>query len=317
MKLISYRAQSSTHLGVVIEEDKVLSLSSLHDLYKDCISQEFTIPNDMKQFIEQNETALPYAEALIDCYLNDQEVKDLPSCFLSDVEIIAPIAQPEKIICVGLNYMDHCKETNMEPPSSPVIFSKYANAIIGDKAAIELPINSNQVDFEAELTIVIGKEAKCISEEEAEDYIFGYTIMNDVSARDLQFADTQWSRGKSADTFAPMGPVIVTKDEVGDPHQLDISLRLNDEIMQQSNTNQLIFRIPTIISFLSQSMTLKPGDVIATGTPPGVGMGRDPKVWLKDGDFLSITIENIGTLSNHVKKHHLTKYNEHSLLTSK
>ncbi|MFK9093028.1 fumarylacetoacetate hydrolase family protein [Bacillus salipaludis] len=320
MKFVSYRSQSSTHLGVLTKDDQILNISSLQDLYKSRISLDVTLPNEMKQFIEQSETALPYVEALLNCYENDHGKNNLASCSISDAEVLAPIAQPEKIICVGLNYIDHCKETNMEPPSSPVIFSKYANAIIGDKAAIELPINSNQVDFEAELTIVIGKEAKCVSEAEAEDYIFGYTIMNDVSARDLQFADSQWSRGKSADTFAPIGPAIVTKDEVGDPHQLDISLTLNEKIMQQSNTSNLIFRIPTIVSFLSQSMTLKPGDLIATGTPPGVGMGRDPQVWLKGGDSLSITIENIGTLSNDVKKHNPNKKQdakENALLPSK
>jgi 2-keto-4-pentenoate hydratase/2-oxohepta-3-ene-1,7-dioic acid hydratase in catechol pathway len=189
----------------------------------------------------------------------------------------------------------------MEPPASPVIFSKYANAIVGHHDAVEIPSNSNEVDFEAELAIVIGKEAKHVSEEDANDYVFGYTIMNDISARDLQFKDGQWSRGKTADTFAPTGPVIVTKDEAGDPHNLSISLELNGEIMQDSNTNNLIFTIPQIISFLSQSMTLRPGDLIATGTPPGVGMGRSPKVWLKDGDRMSITIEKIGTLSNYVK----------------
>jgi 2-keto-4-pentenoate hydratase/2-oxohepta-3-ene-1,7-dioic acid hydratase in catechol pathway len=319
MKLVSYHSQSSTHLGVLTEENKILQLSSLHDLYKERISQDYIIPNDMKQFIEQSETALPYVKAILNCYEQDHENKENPSYLLSDAELLAPIVQPEKIICVGLNYIDHCKETNMEPPAAPVIFSKYANAIIGDKAAIELPINSNQVDYEAELVIVIGKEAKCVSEAEAEGYIFGYTIMNDVSARDLQFSDGQWSRGKSADTFAPIGPVIVTKDEVGDPHNLDISLRLNNQIMQHSNTKNLIFKIPTIVSYLSKSMTLKPGDLIATGTPPGVGMGRDPQVWLKEGDVLSITIENIGTLSNDVKHnpYQMQDSKESSFLASK
>ncbi|WP_230137647.1 fumarylacetoacetate hydrolase family protein, partial [Peribacillus frigoritolerans] len=193
-----------------------------------------------------------------------------------------------------------CKETGMEPPASPVIFSKYSNAITGHNDPIEIPINSTEVDFEAELAFVIGKEAKRVSEEEADDYVFGYTIMNDISARDLQFQDGQWSRGKTADTFAPFGPVIVTKDEVGDPHNLAISLELNGEIMQDSNTSNLIFTVPKIISFLSQSMTLMPGDLIATGTPPGVGMGRNPKIWLKNGDRMNVSIEKIGTLSNHV-----------------
>ncbi|WP_299092031.1 fumarylacetoacetate hydrolase family protein [uncultured Metabacillus sp.] len=302
MKFVSFRTQSETHIGI-LKKNHILDLNALEKRSKKNSFESPMIPNDLKQLIEQSEVILPYVTTLLKDHDKDLEMSENGLVPLSEVEILAPIAQPEKIICVGLNYLDHCKETGLEPPASPVIFSKYANAIIGENQAIELPINSNQVDFEAELAIVIGKEAKYVSEEEAEDYIFGYTIMNDVSARDLQFTDGQWSRGKSADTFAPIGPAIVTKDEAGDPHNLEISLRLNLEIMQQSNTKNLIFNIPYIVSFLSQSMTLKPGDLIATGTPPGVGMGRNPQVWLKDGDQLTITIENIGTLSNHVKKH--------------
>ncbi|WP_264740853.1 fumarylacetoacetate hydrolase family protein [Cytobacillus firmus] len=301
MKLAAFRIDSETRTGV-LKENHIIDLNALET--KIDSSSGLKIPRDLKQIIEQSDSILPSIQALLEQNELDLDDRDV-SLPLSDVEILAPITQPEKIICVGLNYLDHCIETGLEPPASPVIFSKYANAIIGEGDAIELPVNSSQVDFEAELAIIIGKEAKCVSEEEAEDYIFGYTIMNDVSARDLQFADGQWSRGKSADTFAPIGPAVVTKDEAGDPHNLNISLRLNNEIMQDSNTKNLIFKIPYIVSFLSQSMTLKPGDLIATGTPPGVGMGRDPQVWLKEGDQISITIENIGTLNNTVEKHKL------------
>ncbi|CAM3553368.1 fumarylacetoacetate hydrolase family protein [Cytobacillus oceanisediminis] len=286
MKIAAFSVHSQPHIGVV-QEESAISLTLLG-------GNRF--PLCVKTFIEKSEELLPLAESLIEQRDNDDAVFPI-----SDVKILPPIPSPEKIICVGLNYIDHCRETGMEPPASPVIFSKYANAIVGHHDAVEIPINSNEVDFEAELAIVIGKEAKHVSEEDANDYVFGYTIMNDISARDLQFKDGQWSRGKTADTFAPTGPVIVTKDEAGDPHNLSISLELNGEIMQDSNTNNLIFTIPQIISFLSQSMTLRPGDLIATGTPPGVGMGRSPKLWLKDGDRMSITIEKIGTLSNYVK----------------
>lgn len=286
MKLAAFTIQSEQHIGVILGANAI-SLTLLG-------GDEF--PPCLKTFIEKGGELLSLAEKLIEKNDNRNAIFSV-----SDVKIIPPISFPEKIICVGLNYIDHCRETGMEPPASPVIFSKYANAIVGHNDAVEIPINSNEVDFEAELAVVIGKEAKRISEEEANDYVFGYTIINDISARDLQFQDGQWSRGKTADTFAPTGPVIVTKEEVGDPHNLAISLELNGQIMQDSNTGNLIFSIPKIISFLSQSMTLKPGDIIATGTPPGVGMGRDPKVWLKDGDKMSITIENIGTLSNYVK----------------
>lgn len=286
MKIAAFSVHSQPHIGV-LQEERAISLTLLGgDRFPLCV----------KTFIEKSEELLPLAENLIEQRDSDDAVFPI-----SDVKILPPIPSPEKIICVGLNYIDHCRETGMEPPASPVIFSKYANAIVGHHDAVEIPSNSNEVDFEAELAIVIGKEAKHVSEEDANDYVFGYTIMNDISARDLQFKDGQWSRGKTADTFAPTGPVIVTKDEAGDPHNLSISLELNGEIMQDSNTNNLIFTIPQIISFLSQSMTLRPGDLIATGTPPGVGMGRSPKVWLKDGDRMSITIEKIGTLSNYVK----------------
>ncbi|MGG0409998.1 fumarylacetoacetate hydrolase family protein [Peribacillus simplex] len=285
MKIATFSVQTEQHIGLV-KDDQIISLTALGP-------EEF--PACMKKFIERGSELRSRAEQLIEQRVNDDAIFKL-----SEVNILPPISKPEKIICVGLNYFDHCKETGMEPPESPVIFSKYANAIAGHNDAIEIPINSTEVDFEAELAFVIGREAKHVSEEEADDYVFGYTIMNDISARDLQFQDGQWSRGKTADTFAPFGPVIVTKDEVGDPHNLAISLELNGEIMQDSNTSNLIFTIPKIISFLSQSMSLMPGDLIATGTPPGVGMGRNPKIWLKNGDRMNVSIEKIGTLSNHV-----------------
>ena len=286
MKIVSFSTNEDKHIGI-IRGDKIVSLTALNP-------EDF--PPCIKTYIQGGKEIQQRAEQLL------EEHKDVESVFdLSSVKILPPITQPEKIICVGLNYLDHCAETGMEPPASPIIFSKYANAIIGHNDAIEIPINSNEVDFEAELVVVMGRETKCVSEEEANDYVFGYTIMNDISARDQQFTDGQWSRGKTADTFAPIGPTIVTHDEVGDPHQLAISLELNGETMQDSNTNNLIFKVPQIISYLSQSMTLKPGDLIATGTPPGVGMGRNPKVWLKNGDRMNITIEKIGTLSNDVK----------------
>ncbi|MBT2667075.1 fumarylacetoacetate hydrolase family protein [Bacillus sp. ISL-4] len=285
MKIATFSVQTEQHIGLV-KNDQIISLTALGP-------EEF--PACMKKFIERSSELRTRAEQLIEQRVNDDAIFNL-----SEVKILPPIAKPDKIICVGLNYFDHCKETGMEPPESPVVFSKYANAIAGHNDAIEIPINSTAVDFEAELAFVIGREAKHVSEEEANDYIFGYTIMNDISARDLQFQDGQWSRGKTADTFAPFGPVIVTQDEVGDPHNLAISLELNGEIMQDSNTSNLIFTVPKIISFLSQSMTLMPGDLIATGTPPGVGMGRNPKIWLKNGDRMNISIEKIGTLSNHV-----------------
>jgi 2-keto-4-pentenoate hydratase/2-oxohepta-3-ene-1,7-dioic acid hydratase in catechol pathway len=219
---------------------------------------------------------------------------------VADVTFDAPVPRPGKIMCVGLNYRDHAAEQGKEPPSAPMIFAKYSTAITNHLAEIVLPPNSTEVDYEAELCVVIGRSGRLIPIGEAYDYVGGYTIINDVSARDMQRQDKQFTRAKSCDTFAPLGPWVVTKDEIPDPRILSISLTLNGEVMQSSNTNQLIFDVPFLVSYLSQSMTLEAGDLIATGTPGGVGVFRNPPVFLKDGDDVAVTIEGIGTLRNRV-----------------
>jgi 2-keto-4-pentenoate hydratase/2-oxohepta-3-ene-1,7-dioic acid hydratase in catechol pathway len=219
---------------------------------------------------------------------------------ISDITLEAPLQRPGKIICVGLNYRDHAEEQGKEPPQSPMIFAKYASAITRHRAPIVLPPNSVEVDYEAELCVVIGKPGRNIALDDAMAHVAGYTIINDVSARDMQRADKQFTRAKSCDTFAPLGPWIALKDEISDPHALAVSLTLNGQTMQASNTGQLIFNIPYLIWHLSQSMTLETGDLIATGTPGGVGVFRKPPVFLKPGDEVSVTIEGIGTLTNHV-----------------
>ena len=216
----------------------------------------------------------------------------------ADVVLLAPVPRPGKLICIGLNYRDHAIESKMPIPERPVVFSKFSSSVIGPGEAVVVPSKSEQVDYEAELAVVIGRRAKNVTPEQAYDYVLGYTIVNDVSARDFQFADGQWQRGKSCDTFAPMGQWIVTTDEIPDPHTLSIKLRLNGQTMQDSNTNQLIFGVPELIAFLSESITLEPGDVIATGTPPGVGFARKPPVFLKSGDVMEVEIEGIGTLTS-------------------
>jgi 2-keto-4-pentenoate hydratase/2-oxohepta-3-ene-1,7-dioic acid hydratase in catechol pathway len=220
---------------------------------------------------------------------------------LADLALGPPVPRPGKLICVGLNYKDHAAESNMAVPASPVTFSKYVTSVIGPGEAISLPAVSSQVDYEAELAVVIGRRAKHVAVERAWDHVLGYTNLNDVSARDLQFADGQWQRGKSCDTFAPMGPAIVTRESAGDPHRLRIRLRLNGTTLQDSSTEQLIFGIDHIVSFLSQTVTLEPGDVIATGTPPGVGFARKPPVFLKPGDVVEVEVEGLGVLSNPVE----------------
>jgi 2-keto-4-pentenoate hydratase/2-oxohepta-3-ene-1,7-dioic acid hydratase in catechol pathway len=218
-----------------------------------------------------------------------------------EVYWFAPVPRPGKLICIGLNYRDHAAESNMAIPERPVVFSKFSTAVIAPGEPVITPETSQQVDYEAELAVVIGRRAKNVSVSSALDYVLGYTAFNDVSARDFQFADGQWQRGKSCDTFAPMGPTIVTADEIPDPHNLSIKLRLNGKTMQDSNTDQLIFGVPELIAFLSETITLEPGDVIATGTPPGVGFARKPPVFLKHGDEMEVEIEKIGTLNNPVR----------------
>jgi len=219
---------------------------------------------------------------------------------LAAARLLAPIPRPPKIVCVGLNYADHVREQGIEPPKEPLFFLKSCNTICGPGDSIRLPPNSTQVDYEAEFAVVMGKGGSRIPVDKAYEHVAGYMILNDVSARDMQFGDKQWFRSKSCDTFAPCGPWIVTKDEVPDPHNLSISLTLNGETMQDSSTNNLIFNVPRLISELSQSLTWEPGDLISTGTPPGVGVFRKPPVFLKPGDTVSITVERLGTLTNPV-----------------
>jgi 2-keto-4-pentenoate hydratase/2-oxohepta-3-ene-1,7-dioic acid hydratase in catechol pathway len=210
------------------------------------------------------------------------------------------VPRPGKIICIGLNYRDHAAESKMPIPEKPVVFSKFSTAVIAPGEPVVLPSTSQQVDYEAELAVVIGRRAKHVEADRAYDYVLGYTAFNDVTARDFQFADKQWQRGKSCDTFAPMGQTIVTTDTIPDPHKLSIKLVLNGQTMQDSNTDQLIFGVPALIEFLSESITLEPGDVIATGTPPGVGFARNPPVFLKPGDQMEVLIEGMGGLGNPV-----------------
>jgi len=216
------------------------------------------------------------------------------------VRLLAPVPRPRKFICIGLNYRDHAAEQGAEVPESPIVFSKFATAVTGPGAPVRIPLGSAKVDYEAELGVVIGREAFRVTEDEAREHVLGYTCVNDVSARDFQFADGQWQRGKSCDTFGPMGESIVTTDEIPDPHRLRISFRLNGETLQDSSTDQLVFGVFALVSFLSQTITLQPGDVIATGTPPGVGFARKPPIFVQPGDTMEVEIEGLGVLMNPV-----------------
>lgn len=210
-----------------------------------------------------------------------------------------PIPWPSKIIAVGLNYRDHAQESAMEVPDRPLLFAKWPNALIGDGEPIRLPDSTEEVDFEAELAVVIGTKVRGeLPPEHALDIVAGYTCLNDVSARDIQFADGQWTRGKSFDTFCPVGPVLVPTSAITDPQTLRVRCLLNGEVMQDAPTSDMIFSVADLVSFASRSVSLEPGDLIATGTPPGVGFARTPPVYLRPGDVVAVEIDGIGTLTN-------------------
>jgi 2-keto-4-pentenoate hydratase/2-oxohepta-3-ene-1,7-dioic acid hydratase in catechol pathway len=215
---------------------------------------------------------------------------------------VLPIERPQKIVCVGLNYRDHAEEQGVPLPEWPILFSKWPNTLIGPGESIVMPAISEQIDYEAELGVVIGSRVKGVSAENALEAVAGYLCLNDVSARDLQFGDKQWTRGKSPDTFCPVGPNLVPAAEVPDPQSLRIRAILNGEVLQDSTTANMVFGVAEIVSFISQAITLEPGDLIATGTPAGVGVFRDPPIFLKPGDEITIEIEGLGALTNPVTK---------------
>jgi acylpyruvate hydrolase len=245
---------------------------------------------DGLQLLEEQLLGLQRGSGGIQSYLFEME----------DVALHAPITHPAKLIGIGLNYKDHIEETHSKTPKEPLLFAMYASAIIGPEQSIILPPMSQQVDYEAELAVVIGRRGRHIPVEKAIDYIAGYTIVNDVSARDLQYSDGQWLRAKSFETFAPMGPVLATREKLGTGDGLAIELRLNGKTMQKSNTRNLLFKVPELISHISKVMTLEVGDVISTGTPGGVGFRRDPPVFLKPGDIVEVELEGVGVLRNSV-----------------
>ncbi len=218
------------------------------------------------------------------------------------VQIRNPVERATKIVCVGLNYRDHIRETGASLPPRPLLFAKFASTLNDPGGAICWSTAlTEQVDYEAELAVVIGRKARHVAEAQALGFVAGYTCANDVSARDLQMGDGQWTRGKSLDSFCPMGPVLVTADEIPDPQNLDIRCTLNGELMQQSNTGEMVFGVASLISFCSQAFTLEPGDVILTGTPGGVGMARSPQIWMQDGDLVAVELQGIGRLENPCK----------------
>ena len=280
MRLVSFKNRNEDPKVGVVVDDRVLPVDSS------------AFP-DMNSFLAAGRAALSDAAALA-----HGQVKAQATYPLSEVRLLAPVNRPGKIIAVGLNYRDHAIETKQEIPTSPVIFAKFPSSINGPDSDVVIPGDDPQVDYEAELGVVIGRTAKTVSETAALEYVAGYLPLNDVSARRWQFADKQWVRGKSCDTFCPTGPWLTTVDEVPNPHALSIRMRVNGKTVQNSNTSNLIFGIPTLIQFISAAITLEPGDIIATGTPDGVGVFRNPPVFLQRGDVMEVDIERLGILKN-------------------
>ena len=282
MRLVTFKAHGQANQVGVVVGDSVFPLDGIAH-------------SDMTAFLAAGHAALVEAEKI-----SRGEVSPKKSFRLSDVQLLAPVSRPGKIIAVGLNYRDHAIETKQEIPTSPIIFAKFPSSINGPDADVILPEDDPQVDYEAELAVVIGRKASRVAEAEALDYVAGYMPLNDVSARRWQFADKQWVRGKSCDTFCPTGPWLTTRDAVPDPHVLAIRMRVNGNVVQNSNTSQLIFRIPALLHYISAAITLEPGDIIATGTPDGVGVFRKPPVFLKEGDVMEVEIEGLGILRNRI-----------------
>jgi 2,4-didehydro-3-deoxy-L-rhamnonate hydrolase len=217
---------------------------------------------------------------------------------LAETRLLAPVPRPGKIVCIGLNYRDHARETGQEIPSEPVLFSKYANSVVGPGADVVVPPEADRIDYEAELAVVIGRRASAVSADQALGHVAGYACANDVSSRSLQFRSSQWLLGKAIDTFLPIGPYLVTADEVPDPQALGIRCLVNDEVRQHSDTGQMIFGVAELVAFASRTITLEPGDVLITGTPSGVGMAADPPRYLRLGDRMRVEIDGLGELDN-------------------
>ena len=287
MKLVTFIQDGTQRLGALVQRD---GQEAIVDLNK----ANAQIPSDILAFL--NGGAASHALAA-------QAVDDPPAEAVvarAGVKLAAPIPRPGKIICIGLNYSDHAAEAGLPLPDYPVVFAKYSNTVIGPGDAIVLPRITEQVDYEAEFGVVIGTRARDVSEADALKYVGGYLPINDVSARDYQGRTSQWTIGKTFDTFAPMGPALTTADEIPDPQTLDIKLTIGDEVLQNSNTRNLIFSVQHLVAYLSSVMTLDPGDVISTGTPGGIGGARTPQRWLRAGETVSVEIEKLGKLSNPV-----------------
>lgn len=293
LKLLQFLKENELRLGVKIAQGIV-------DVKEAAARLEKSVPVTLQEVILEGDEGVAKVNSLVNLALDNSRNE----LFVSEETIYyAPaVTNPEKIVCVGLNYIDHAKESKMDIPKSPLLFSKFNSALAAHLETIAIPQEAKHMDYEAELVIVMGKTAKNVTEQEALSYVFGYSVGNDVSARDLQFKSGQWLLGKTPDGFAPVGPYITTSDEI-DPNNLSIECRVNGEIRQKANTSDMIFNCAVLISYISQYMTLRPGDLIYTGTPDGVTLGypEGEQVWLKSGDEMVVAIESLGELKNVLK----------------
>ncbi|TDG00620.1 fumarylacetoacetate hydrolase family protein [Paenibacillus piri] len=295
MKLLTFIENGEQKLGVKTDKG-VVHISAA--LQKVAASAGQTVPQTVHEVIDGGAAAVAALQAYVDQALAAGDGYVLNE---SDLTLAPCVTHPNKIICVGLNYRKHAEETGAAIPKYPILFNKFNNTLTGNGADVPLPVKvSSKVDYEAELVIVIGKQAKYVSKEDALSHVFGYCNVNDLSARDLQTRTQQWLLGKSCDGFSPLGPYLVTADEVGNPNDLGIRCIVNGEVRQNSNTSDMIFHCDEIVSYISQHMTLVPGDIILTGTPEGVvlGLPEDQQVFLKDGDVVTIEIDKLGSLTN-------------------
>jgi len=285
MRLLAFTHRGRRSIGAELDADQVLDFSLAGGL-----------PSSMRAFLELGDDGMTAVKRLLE--------KPVKGAILQrrDLHVLAPLSGEErpKITCIGLNYADHAAESGSKVPDEPMMFAKYYTTICGPGDNIVAPPNHSKLDYEVELVIVVGKRASRVPQSEAYDYVAGYTCGHDVSERAFQRGDGQWVRAKSSDTFAPIGPVIVTKDEIPDPHALKLGTKVNGEARQNSSTNQIIFKTPKLIEFISSYVTLDPGDMIFTGTPPGVGFGMNPPQYLKPGDVIEVWVEKIGSLTNAV-----------------
>jgi acylpyruvate hydrolase len=310
MRLVTYQGKGQPRSGAqldgqVVDLNRAYTAVLRHAGNEDELAvADLRVPSDMigllkggKASLEAASQAVSFARWQLGDDLHHPNLRGI-LYNLDDISLLPPVLHPDKIICLGLNYRDHAAEAGMSVPDYPILFHKVSNSLIGHGQPIVIPRISEKIDYEGELTIIIGRRGKYIPEDQALSHVAGYTIGNDVSARDLQFRTSQWTTGKMLDTFGPLGPALVTSDEIPDANNLTIKTILNGEVMQDGTTADKIFRVPHIVSYISQIVTLEAGDVIMTGTPPGIGNARNPPVFMKSGDTVSVEIERLGTLTN-------------------